>query len=244
MQTQHQLTLDALAGTPERGAPGPLAQLTAINLDDLVAAVGWQGTPRLAAALRRLFRGAAGTFARQILDLDRAAGNVGLPAAARESLPLYARGVRIFGREKLPASGPLIAVANHPGMSDTLALFAAIARPDLRIIALNRPFLRVLPNISAHLLFVSQEAAHRVSAIRRASAHLRAGGSVLTFPAGHNEPDPDVYDGAAESLQSWTESAGVFLRLAPEARIVPIVVRSVLWDKIAHHPILRIKRLR
>ena len=80
--------------------------------------------------------------------------------------------------------------------------------------------------------------------VRHVSAHLRTGGSILTFPAGHNEPDPDVYDGAVDSLQSWTDSVGVFLRLAPQTPILPIVVRSVVWKRIAHSPIIRMKRTR
>jgi 1-acyl-sn-glycerol-3-phosphate acyltransferase len=244
MQSENQLALDSMARAPHPEVPEALHQLTVVNLDDLVVAVGWQGHPRLGAVVRWLFRGAARKFARQVLDLDTAAGNLGLPAAARQALPLYLRGVRVFGRENLPTGGPLIVLANHPGMADTLALFASIARPDLRIIALNRPFLRLLPNISSHLFFIGGDAVQRVSAIRRTSAHLRAGGSVLTFPAGHNEPDPEVYGGAVESLQSWTDSIGVFVRLAPEARIVPVAVRSVLWEQIAHHPLLRLKRKR
>jgi hypothetical protein len=71
---------------------------------------------------------------------------------------------------------------------------------------------------------------------------LRNGGSALTFPAGHNEPDPDVYPGAIESLSSWTDSVGVFIRLATETAVVPICVRSVIWDKTAHHPLTQLRR--
>ena len=35
-----------------------------------------------------------------------------------------------------------------------------------------------------------------MSLVRDVARHLRAGGAVLTFPAGHNEPDPDVHPGA------------------------------------------------
>ena len=107
-------------------------------------------------------------------------------------------------------------------MTDTLCLFAAINRPDLRIIALDRPFLHSLPNVSRQLFFISDDSKERLSAVRKAAAHLRAGGAVLTFPAGKIEPDHQVYPGALELLYRWTDSAGVFLRFAPETRILPI----------------------
>ena len=46
--------------------------------------------------------------------------------------------IRVFGIDKLPASA-FLALSNHPGMSDTLSLFAALYRPDLKIIAFQRP---------------------------------------------------------------------------------------------------------
>jgi uncharacterized membrane protein YbhN (UPF0104 family) len=221
-----------------------LTVLTEINLDDLSASVGTQGRPRLASALRRVFHPPARKFARQMLEFDRAAGVGNLPGAARGALPAYVRDVRVFGRENLPASGPVIVLSNHPGLSDTLCLFAAINRADLRIIAVDRPFLRALPNVSGHLFYVSEESAHRMGAVRRTSAHLRVGGAVMTFPAGEIEPDPAVYDGAQESLSTWTDSAGVFLRFEPRTVIVPVLVRNVVWKRAAQHPLTRLRRTR
>ncbi len=223
--------------------PPPIDALTQINLDDLVAAFGLQGQPRLARAVRWIFRGAARKFAGQMIDFDAAIGRCGLPEAARRTQRLFVREVRVFGRDLLP-SGPILALSNHPGMTDTLALFCALNRPDLKIIALNRPFLLSLPDLSRQLFYVTDDPSERVALVRRVSGHLRAGGAILTFPAGHTEPDPDVYDGAVESLQSWTDSVGVFIRLAPETAVLPMVVRSVVWASTAHHPILRLKRTR
>lgn len=215
--------------------------LTRINLDDLVNAFGWQGRPLLAAALRRVFLRQARKFAGQIVAFDSAIASHGLAEAARRLQRAYVRDVRVFGREQLPAA-PYLALSNHPGMTDTLSVFAALDAPDLKIIALDRPFLISLPNISNQLFYVTDHPGERMALVRRVSSHLRAGGSILTFPAGHTEPDPDVYPGALESLQSWTDSVGVFLRLAPETAIVPVAVRSVVWKKTARHPIARLRR--
>src|SRR5512135_1786963 len=143
-----------------------LKQLTTTNLDDLMVSFGLQGRRLLGAPLRAVFHAPAEQFARQMLEFDRGAENGSLPGAARQALPDYIADLRAYGRENLPASGPLIVLANHPGLSDTLCLFAAINRPDLRVIAVDRPFLRALRNISAHLFFVSEDSAQRVSALK------------------------------------------------------------------------------
>jgi hypothetical protein len=220
----------------------PLTALTDINLDDLVASFGWQNQPFFAGLLRRIFYGPARKFALQILDCDRAVGQSGLPKGAQHGLYDYVRDVKVFGQENVPASGPALFLSNHPGISDTLCLFAGIGRTDLRVIALDRPFLKSLPNISRHLFYIDGDSAQRMSAVKKVAAHLRSGGAVLTFPAGEIEPDPDIYQGALESLSTWTDSAAVFARFAPETKIVPVLVRSVLWEKAVKHPITWFKR--
>lgn len=210
--------------------PDALAALTRINLDDLIGAFGVEGQPLLAALARGLFRGSARRFARQMLDFDGLIATQGLRAAAAAAERNYARSVRVYGRDRLP-SGPVLFVANHPGMTDTLALLAAIDRADLRVIALDRPFLVSLPNLSNQLSFVSESLADRAALVRNVGRHLRKGGAVLTFPAGRNEADPDYYADAAGLLQAWTDSASAFVRLAPELSIVPVCVRGVLWPR-------------
>jgi hypothetical protein len=78
--------------------------------------------------------------------------------------------------------------------------------------------------------------------VRQVSSHLRSGGAALTFPAGHIEPDPDVYPGAVESLQTWTDSVGVFIRMAPETPVLPVLVRGVVREKSTQHWLLNIKK--
>ncbi|MCX6068429.1 MAG: 1-acyl-sn-glycerol-3-phosphate acyltransferase [Chloroflexi bacterium] len=216
--------------------------LTEINLDDLVSSFGWQNSPRLSSFIRTIFHAPAAKFARQMLAFDSAVGKSDLPKGARHALLDFAQGVQVFGLENVPTSGPVLFLSNHPGMVDTLALFAAINRADLRIIALNRPFLLSLPETTRHLLYISADASERISAVKKAAAHLRAGGALLTFPAGQIEPDADVYPGALESLNDWTDSAGVFVRFAPETRIVPTFVRGVLWEKAVKHPLTGLKK--
>ncbi|MBI1793801.1 MAG: hypothetical protein HYR70_06380 [Chloroflexi bacterium] len=219
----------------------PIDALTQINLDDLVSAFGFQNRPALARAARRLFHAPARKFAQQILDFDSAIGVNGLVEAARRTERLYVRGVRVFGADRIPASA-FLALSNHPGLTDTLALFGALGRADLKIIALNRPFLVSLPNISERLFYVTDNSSARVALVRQVGTHLRNGGAALTFPAGRVEPDPDVYSGAIESLKDWTGSVGIFIRLAPDAAILPVLVKNVIWKKTANHPLIKLKK--
>ena len=228
--------------TAETDIPSDLELLNEVNLEDLVRSFGWEKYPRLARVLRSVFSGTTRKFAGQMLGFDNAVGRMGLVEAAQEAISRYVRSVRVFSGP-LPA-GPFLALSNHPGTVDTLALFSALKRDDLKIIAVDRSFLKALPNVSERLFYVTDDPGARMSLVRQVSGHLRSGGAALTFPGGEIEPDPNVYPGAVEALQNWTDSVGVFVRMAPETAILPVLVRGVLWDKTANHPLSYVKRTR
>jgi hypothetical protein len=222
-----------------------LDTLTKINLDDLVSSFGWQGRPLLSAIVHALFIKPARKFAQQVVDYDNLVGVAGLSEASCRFLQThYINDLRVYGREHVPANGPVLILSNHPGMADNISLFAAVDRSDLRIIAMQRPFLESLFHISPQLSYVSDNPSDRMRAVRQISAHLKNGGVALTCPAGKIEPDPDVYPGALDSLKDWTDSAGVFVRFAPETKIVPVLISGVIWQRTAHHWLTRFKRVR
>jgi hypothetical protein len=219
--------------------------LTQINLDDLVSSFGWEKSPFLANIVRRAFVSPARKFADQMVDFDKRVGQMGLAEASRAIMQkLYVQDVRVHGCERIPPNGPALFLSNHPGMADTISLFAAINRTELKIIALHRPFLESLTNTTSQLFFIDDDPAKRMNAVRQVSSHLRNGGSALTFPAGEIEPDPLVYPGALDSLNKWTDSAGVFIRFTKETKIVPVLVSGVIWERAAHHWMTRLKRTR
>jgi hypothetical protein len=220
-----------------------LELLTQINLDDLVSSFGWQTQPVLARILRGIFHQPAQTFAKFTLEFDKAVDERGLVDASCLALGHYVRDVRVFGLDRVPDSA-FLALSNHPGMTDTLSLFAALNRPDLKAIALDRSFLQALPNMSRQLFYLKDDSSSRMKLVRQVSGHLRSGGAVLTFPAGEIEPDPNVYPGAVDALQTWTDSVGVFIRMAPDTLILPVLVRNVIWDKTAKLPFLKVKKTR
>jgi len=223
--------------------PSNVEILTQINLDDLISSFGWQNHPFLARLLRRTFITPPQSFAQQMAEFDSAISTYGFVEASRRAIRNYVDEILVFGRERIPASA-FLALSNHPGMTDTLSLFITLNRPDLRIIALDRPFLNALPNMSRQLAYVTDDSTSRMRMIRQLSTYLRNGGAALTFPAGHIEPEPDIHKGAVESLRAWTDSVGVFVRMAPETAVLPVLVRGVVRKKTANHPLTYLKRSR
>lgn len=217
-----------------------LEKLTQINLDDLVSSFGWGNYPFLAKLLKIIFRKPAETFAKHVIEYDDIAGSQGIVAGGWNLTLRYVQDVCVINADRIPASA-FLALSNHPGMTDTVALFAALNRNDLHIIALDRPFLNELPNTTKQLFYVYDDSAKRMTLVRQVSQHLKSGGAALTFPAGEIEPDPDVYPGAVESLNQWTDSVGVFIRMAPNAAILPVLVRNVVARKYANHWLLKTK---
>jgi len=223
--------------------PSALTTLTQINLDDFFDSMGLlhlRHTP-----LRWLFWPAARRFARLTVEFDDRVGAQGLAAGSAWLLQTMTGGLWVAGREHVPANGPAFILANHPGMADTIALFASLAtRPDLRVMALERPFLRALPNVSQQTIYVPTREAERMNVVRAGVKHLKQGGALLTFPAGEIEPDPAAFGttAAVASLQHWSESVAVFARLAPQTQLIPTVVSHVVSSAALHHPLTHLRR--
>lgn len=222
--------------------PAQIDALTAINTDDIFAALGWSQVRRGRRLLAAAVRGPARRFAYEAAEFDRRVGADGLPAGAAWMLGQFLRELQAAGQEQLPAAGPLLILANHPGMVDTVALFVSVGRPDLRILALERPFLKALPNVSRQLLYVPEDERARLPVVRAAAAALRAGQAVLNFPAGGIEPDPAVLPGASAALERWSESVSIFARLAPETQVAVAMVSGVLSPAAQRHPLTRLRR--
>jgi 1-acyl-sn-glycerol-3-phosphate acyltransferase len=182
-------------------------------------------------------------LARQVLAYDDLVDAAGLQAGGAWMLGQFVRSFVVEGQSRLPPAGPLLIVSNHPGLYDTLALFSAIGRADLRILAADRPFLRSLPATMRYLITLDEHApASRMRVIRAATRHMRTGGALLTFPGGRIEPDPAVLPGAIAALQAWPGSLDLFIRLVPNVTVVPVVVSGVLSPVALRHPLTRIRR--
>lgn len=135
-----------------------LDALVAINTQDMLESFGLgkvrHGRRLLAAACRSPAR----RFAHTVLAFDRRVAQEGLHAAAAWGIQEFAAQLEVIGAEQLPQpSGPVIVVANHPGITDTLAIFAALFA-NVQTVAAVRPFLCALDNMTRRLIFIDETA--------------------------------------------------------------------------------------
>jgi hypothetical protein len=162
-----------------------------------------------------------------LAEMDEGIGAWGLPIAAGRALGDF--GVALRANENLTPNGAQLVLANHPGAYDALGLISAIGRRDLLILAADRSFLRALPGLSEHLVFVGQGTAERAAALKRAVVRLARGGVVLHFPAGAIEPDADFEPLAARWLGRWQPGVAALLRACARSggRVAVAGVRGV-----------------
>ena len=235
-------TLDPIR-EPTPGRSEQIEVLTRVCVDELLDACGLGGVSRGRRPLGLLSRMPAKRLARQVATYDEIVGESGLAAGGAWALGRMARHVEVQGRKNVPPEGPLLLVANHPGLADALALFATVPRRHLRVVAAERPFLAALPNTSQYLIPVSEASpTKRFEAVRIATRHLKRGGAILIFPGGKIEPDPAVLPGAAEALGRWSESLDLFARLVPGLTTVPAVVSGVLSPTALRNPLTFVRR--
>lgn len=192
-----------------------LGELTLRECDAALRTELWPS--RLRPLARLPFLPLARRLGATIAAFDAAVAERPLAEAAGAALARLGVVPMVHGNVPFPARGPVLVVANHPGVYDALALFAAIGRQDLRVIAAERDFLRALPHMPQHLLFVDDhfgetciphsKATSRSRGLRKALVHLRAGGCLLHFAAGNIEPDP-AFTPPAEAITTWQTGVG------------------------------------
>jgi 1-acyl-sn-glycerol-3-phosphate acyltransferase len=190
--------------------------------------------------VRRLIGPVAQQVAGRLVTYDRALGDAGMGHGSAWIVDDATGGLAVEGREHVPARGPLLVVANHPGLSDAVALLAALGREDAWIVTANYPLLRAMRLASRRFLFVSDDRADRLSAFRSIVSRLRAGDTVLVFPAGGLELDPALSrDAALASLLTWSRSIELLARLARDTIVVPAAVSGVVSPSAFDHPLAK-----
>jgi putative hemolysin len=178
-------------------------------------------------------------------EFDNLVGEQGLAQGSSWLAQRMTAGAQVSGSDHVPPTGPAVVLANHPGMTDTVALIASLAsRPDLRVIALDRPFLRALPNVARHLILVPEHDVGRRGVVRAAVTHLQQGGALLTFPAGEIEPDPATFGRrtALDSVLRWSDSFVLFARRVPQTRFIPAIVSNVISPEAQRNALTLLRR--
>lgn len=128
---------------------------------------------------------------------------------------------------RLPATGPLVVVANHPyGVLDGLAIGALIERVRGDFLILTNAVLLRAAEIRDYVLPVdfaeTPEALETNLASRAAArAHLQKGGAIVVFPAGAVSTSPDRWGRAPAVDPRWPPFAAQ-LALRSRATVAPI----------------------
>jgi hypothetical protein len=212
-------------------------------IDELVGAVGLPKTRVYHWFFHKAFSRITDSLARIGVPFNRLVREEGLPAASRWVLKKFCNSPLNQGVQNIPKDGPLLVMSNHPGAYDALVLFSLIDRQDIKWISSEIPFLDLLPDTKQHILFASRkDSTQGMVILRQVIAHLKQGGTIVYFGAGHRDPDPAVYPGAENAITGWLPVVDLFFRAVPDLRIQPSILSGVVSEKWVHHPITRLRR--
>jgi len=214
--------------------------------DEIFVALG----ARRDGAVRRSLGGVVARPVRRLASLavqfDGHVEAAGAPAGCRWLLTHFVERVDAMDQGPIPATGPVLIAANHPGAYDSFALVASLPRLDIKVLSSEVAVFRYLPHVAAHLIQTDRDPYKRLVAVRAAIRHLAEGGCLVTFASGFLDPDPLAYDGAPEearaALADWSSSLELILRKAPEIQLVPAIVGGVVAPQWARHPLVRYRR--
>ena len=181
-----------------------------------------------------------GNFCTFIARVDALVKSQGIRGAAHFAVEKLSRGVESVGEEAIPSDGPLLFASNHPGTYDSLAILSRLPRDDTKVVVSGIPFFRNLPNAAKHFIFTSIDIPDRMNVIRKAIRHLQEGGSLLIFPSGRIDPDPSIFPNAETQFSHWSRSVEVFLKKAPQTRLVLSIASGVLSRDFVGHPLARL----
>ncbi len=178
-------------------------------------------------------------FARFFVTFDEKTNVEGFPNAGRWLCSRFVSDIEVRGMENIPAVGPLMIVSNHPGAYDSFCILATLGRRDLNAIISDIPFCMALPHVAPQLILTNSKVEVRMMAIREAIKRLQNGIAFLIFPTGLIDPDPSFNETAIAELQNWSNSIELFLRKAPDTRLLITTVSHILQPKWTRHVLLK-----
>ena len=186
--------------------------------------------------MRSLFKKPLFHLAEFLEELDVYLATSNVASMAQLAVERLASGFSMHGTPNIPAQGPALLVANHPGWIDSFVALTGITRPDVFFLVGSHPTLKCLPHFKEHLIFVNTKGVtHRAEAISRVIECLKMGKVVVIFPKGLLEPDPSLIPGAKQSILEWNDSIGIFLNKVPETILQPILISRMLHPQAWGH---------
>lgn len=205
--------------------------LTRIVLEDIKTSANFKKRKIISWMIDTFGYRPAGWLAELLERIDDQLNETTLCETAGRAIQSFSDGLVVNNQGAIPVYGPLLVVANHPGLADILGVVASLKREDVKIVAQQKGFMRVLRNINRHILTIEPDSTFKLNVIREVIHALKDGMAVIIFPSGSLEPDPAIVPGAVESLQGWSDSIDVFLNKVPETQLLPLLVSNVLTEK-------------
>lgn len=211
-------------------------------INEIFKALGLRADSRLRAWCGPAFAPVVANFARKAASFDACVARLGLQQTAQDWLQKWIPGLHVMGGESLPAHGPLLIAANHPGTVDGLAIASLITRPDLRIVVAGNPFFRMLPNVRNYFIFATRDPQVRLTTLLNSIRHLKRGGALLIFPNGMLDPDPLHFEQLArQALTRWSASLKVILNKVPQANLVLAINSGFVASDYLRNPLVRLR---
>lgn len=219
--------------------PSLTADLTRHLSDEFAKALNLRPGGRLHRVLQPVLLWPVRRFARLLAATDAHIGREGFCAGAAWLADQLVRPAAVHGAQHIPADGPLLLTANHPGAYDSVLLIKALRRDDLLVITSFLPTLMRMPHANPHFHQVRRGDGHAEAMVARAKPHLEAGGALLIFPSGNIDPDPALDARAEAALGDWSSSIGLLLQAAPRTQALVAVVGNILSPRWLRSPIAR-----
>lgn len=212
-------------------------------VDELVGAVGLPKNKFLHNLAWRVFNKLTNRVASLGITFDHHVKEVDLPHASEWLVSQFCNPVHAHFAGSIPDNGPLLVVSNHPGAYDALVIFSQLNRNDIHWVSSEIPFLEKLINLRPHIIFASRKDPYNgMTVMRSAIRHLRSGGVLLYFGAGHRDPDPAVYPDAGYMIDHWLKGIETFIKYVPGLVILPTIVSGVVSKKWSQHPITFLRK--
>ena len=211
-------------------------------IDEIAYALGAKKNGIIRNVIAPLLHNPATKLAKILADFYDGVVNKSPSQGAMDTLPKFNVQVQRSGFNQIPARGPHLLIANHPGGLDSVGILSCIPRNDIKVFVSDVKLTRNLDYLNRHSIFVDFKPIGGMSAIRDAITHLDRGGITLIFARGEVEPDPACFTGGVESIEKWSPSIEIMLRKSPLTSVQILSVSGAILPRFAFHPLTILRR--
>jgi hypothetical protein len=211
-------------------------------LSELSEALGIKERSYQASLFNAIAKIPSNRLAKIATEFENDVREYGLNIAARNQMGFFTSSISVNSNRGLPEKGPLLIVSNHPGTFDALVIASQLERSDIKIVARNMPFIGNLPSTNEHLIYSTLDTGERMTVVRKVIKQLNEGGTLILFPRGRLEPDPEIMDGADKSIENWSPSIELIMKKVPDTILQIAIVSGMIKRSSLNHPITYIRR--